>query len=427
MNALIRYIFDFLTDFYFFDKNESDFAYTADENDFQKYKIVIKKSNFFDKNIFLTKKSLPTLPLKTWEGIPLLFGEPTVEKRGETIVLNADIIASSFFLLSRYEELINKTRDEHNRFPARTSLPFRANFLHRPIVDEYGRTLRNLLRNNGIQIPPEKQGIAKIYLTHDIDKLAHYRNFHSFAGAVLRCRNLKMAFKTFFGKIENDEWYTFPFIFEKYNSLNFSNLETIFFILKENKKCVEDKTNFSFQSSDFKKFIALCDKNNVKIGLHASYAAGKNPALIAAEKSALERATDRVITSNRNHYLRNIAPRDLRELIQAGITDDFTMTYADCAGFRLGTAHSVRWLDPEKLELTPLILHPLTVMDNSLSSEKYMNLSENEAFDCVKQLIDTTAQFNGELSLLWHNPSFSTQYHLNLYTQIIDYLNIMNL
>ena len=33
-------------------------------------------------------------------------------------------------------------------------------------------------------------------------------------------------------------------------------------------------------------------------------------------------------------------------MIRAGITDDFTMGYADIAGFRLGTCRSVRWINP---------------------------------------------------------------------------------
>ncbi|MDR2824705.1 MAG: polysaccharide deacetylase family protein [Prevotellaceae bacterium] len=425
MNEIVQYIFNFLTDFYFSGKDEGLFAYTSCEKYFGKYKIIIKKSDFFDKNVFLTEKSLPSLPLKTWEDIPLLFGEPTVEKRGETLILNADIIASSFFLLSRYEELINASRDEHGRFSAKNSLPFRANFLHRPIVDEYRKAFCNVLKNNGIYLPAGKPpGIEKIYLTHDVDCLAHYRNFRSFAGAILRLRNVKMAFKTFFGKIENDEWYSFPFLFEKDNSLNFNNLEKIAFILcgYDNEKF--DKTNYDTKSKDFKQFVSLCAKNDVKIGLHASYTAGKHPndVFLLSEKLKLEAALGSVVFYNRNHYLASREPCDLRKLIKAGISDDFTMSYADCAGFRLGTCKSVKWIDAENERLTPLTLHPLAAMDNSLSAEKYMNLPENEAFIYVKKLIDTTAKFNGELSLLWHNNSIAEPYHRKLYTQIIDYM-----
>ena len=40
-------------------------------------------------------------------------------------------------MLSRYEELITKDRDQHNRFPATASVAFKAGFLDRPIVSEY--------------------------------------------------------------------------------------------------------------------------------------------------------------------------------------------------------------------------------------------------------------------------------------------------
>jgi hypothetical protein len=425
MTEIIQYIFDFLTDFYFCKKNESLFGYTSNENEFEKYKIVIKKSDFFDKTVFLTKKSEPHLPLKMWENIPLLFGEPTVEKRGKTIVVNADIIASSFFLLSRYQELINKTRDEHGRFSGKNSLPFQADFLHRPIVDEYGYAFRKLLRTNGIQIPAEKSEIAKIYLTHDADSLAHYKNLRSVAGAIFRRKEISTALKTFFGKIENDPFYTFPFLFEQNKRLKHNNLEQIVFALVGNKIEKNDGTRYDIFSKNFQHFVAFCDKNQVKIGLHSSYAARKNPEFISEEKTALQKATARVITSNRNHYLCSNEPQYFENLIAAGITDDFTMSYADIAGFRLGTCRPVRWINPENQQLTSLILHPLTIMECTLSDERYMNLSENQAFDYAKILINNTAQNNGDLCLLWHNTSVaknSDNYHRNLYKKIINYL-----
>ena len=425
MTEAVRYIFNFLTDFYFSGKNENIFAYTCDENEFEKYKIVIRKSDFFDKTIFLTQNSIPSLPLKNWENIPLLFGEPTVEKRGETIVLNADIIASSFFLISRYEELINKTRDEHGRSLAKESLPYRAGFLHRPIVDEYGFAFRKLLRTNGIQISERKIGISKIYLTHDVDSLAHYRNLSSVLGAIFHRKEMSVALKTFFGKIENDPFYTFPFLFEQNKRLRNNNLEQIIFILIGNKIEKRDDSRYDIFGNDFYQFIDFCDENQVKIGLHTSYSACQNQKLIEKEKSALEKATSRIISSNRNHYLCSKEPQDFKKLINAGITDDFTMSYADVAGFRLGTSRAVRWINPENLQLTPLILHPLTAMECTLSDERYMNLSENQAFEYLKILSDNTAKNNGDLCFLWHNTSVAqnaSSFHRNLYKKIIEYL-----
>lgn len=48
-----------------------------------------------------------------------------------------DIFAASFFMLTRWEEYVNKARDSHNRFPATESLAYKQGFLDRPIVNEY--------------------------------------------------------------------------------------------------------------------------------------------------------------------------------------------------------------------------------------------------------------------------------------------------
>ena len=128
-------------------------GYTDKREDFGQYKLVIVPSPFFKNDYYGTEKSLPQLPLDNWEGTPLLFGTPKTEQRGDTLVLHADIIASTYFLISRYEETVNSSRDRHGRFSGKESLPFRAGFLHRPIVDEYGKSLRKILRDIGLEIP----------------------------------------------------------------------------------------------------------------------------------------------------------------------------------------------------------------------------------------------------------------------------------
>ena len=116
-------------------------------------------------------------------------------------------------------------------------------------------------------------------------------------------------------------------------------------------------------------------------------------------------------TFNRRNYLR--------------ITDDFTIGYADVAGFRLGTCHAVKWINPKTKELTSLTLHPLTMMDSSLSDKRYMNLNAHEAYEYSIRLINMVESWNGELVLLWHNTSVEDtprSYHRKLYLDIINYL-----
>ena len=110
----------------------------------------------------------------------------------------------------------------------------------------------------------------------------------------------------------------------------------------------------------------------------------------------------------------------MQKLADAGITDDYSIGFADYAGFRLLTSRPVRWINPKSLQLTTLTLHPLTIMDCTLSNDNYMNLSEDEAYYACQQIIDKTYQNSGELTILWHNSIFAQKgYHKSLYPAVV--------
>jgi len=113
-------------------------------------------------------------------------------------------------------------------------------------------------------------------------------------------------------------------------------------------------------------------------------------------------------------------------LIDAGITDDFTMGYADMAGFRLGTCRPVKWINLLTREVSQLTLHALSVMDRTLNDKRYMYMNAHEAYEYCQQLINYVESYNGELVLLWHNTSVektAESYHRKLYRDIIKYLH----
>lgn len=409
-------------------------TYSSNAAIFDNYKLVVIPSDFFKEGCYATSHSLPQLPLAEWEGSPLLFGKSKVERRGDSLLLYADVVASSYFLISRYEEMLRPDcRDRHGRFPAEESLPFRAAFLQRPLVEEYGRSLRKLLREQGVDITEKPPTLRKIYLTHDVDALSHYRNLRSWAAALLRSPNSPqetiVASKSYFGKIENDPWYSFPWLLERNASVwqkyGPDVCETIFFIKGGGGKSREDAPTANIMSRDYRKFFQYCREAGASIGLHPSYQAGEKTELIAEEREKLEKAATCSITYSRNHYLRSREPRDMQALIEAGIEHDFTMGYAASAGFRLGTCRAVRFINPETQSLTALTLHPLNVMDISLNDPRYMALNEEEALQEVRKLIETCHSHKGELCLLWHNnavASPTTSYHRNLYREITEYL-----
>ncbi len=433
--STIKYIIQFLAGESISSDVVNQIGYTSNVDEFANYKLVIKPSGFFNEDVFGTEKSLPVLPLKIWEELPILFGEPTTENVGDTIILHADLVASAFFLLSRYEEFIRKNiRDFNGRFPGKESIAFRAGFIDRPLIDEYTQHLRKFLSLAGFEIPETEKRIHKIYLTHDVDNVSHFRNLKSLAGALLRGikrrKEAARALKSFFGGLRFDPWYTFPFLY-KINSdliqkIGAERCETILFMRSSTSRFKEDKPIPNLIHPDYQRLINYSKRKGVKIGLHASFASGINPEIIADEKKRLEHHAKITVCCNRHHYLNTREPFDMIALLHAGITNDFSMGYADMAGFRLGTCRPVQWINLLTGEVTALTLHSLEIMDVTLSDKRYMYMSAHDALQYCTQLIDKVENFGGELVLLWHNTSVEknpNNYHRNLYQDIVKYLH----
>lgn len=434
MQDTIKYIIQFILGEHVSPDLASCIGYTDDYQSDPGYKIIIKPSGLFDDLIYGTQESLPTIPLTIWEETPILFGQDLVETLGDQIIIHADIVASSYFLLSRYEEYIRKeVRDANGRFPGKESLPYRAGFIDRPLIDEYGKLLREFLRKTGLEVAEPPKRISKVYLTHDVDQLAHYRNLRGLLGGVLRGikrpKEGQKALRSYFGSLTNDPWYTFPFMFkldkELINILGADRCESITFVRSSGRKHKQDKPYPNLLHPDYRNLLRYCKSEQISIGLHTSFESGIEPKLIADEKLKLEKLTKVASNYNRFHFLNARQPEDMKYLSEAGITDDFSLGYADMAGFRLGTCRAVKFINPATRKTNDLILHGLTIMDRTLDDKRYMYMNAHDAQQYCIQLIDCVESFNGELSLLWHNNSVedtSESYHRELYTDLLKYL-----
>lgn len=426
MNNAVDYIIDFLLNGN--TQLSSHVGYTANAAEFATYSVVIVPSGFFDSGTYGTAATEPQLPLKELDGTPILFGTPEITRKGDTIVIQADIVASAFFLLARYEEFIHPAdnRDAHGRYVGKNSLPCRGNFIERPIVDEYSNLLLKCLSDAGCAVSFPPAAYKNIYLTHDVDFLTNYRHLRGFLGGIKRnilsISGLHRVIKSIFS-LENEPAYTFPWILEQDRKV--IGTQSVFFLKSAVAQASSDYPNYNLNGKDFKNIVQLLKDNKCQFGLHSSYYSANHLEYIELEKQKLEQCLGMTITANRWHFLRTLQPSDYKELLSAGITDDFTLGYADVAGFRLGTSRAVRWINPKNLEVTDLTLHPLTAMDCTFSNQEYMNLTENEAFEKIIELLNQVKKHNGEVVLLWHNTVFSEidgGYHKSLYTNIIKEL-----
>lgn len=389
MKEIIEYIITFLL--YGNANAAKQVGYTADKAEWHNYRVVIVPNGHLGKEIIM-----PDLNEAKGERLEV---EGTKSK---TWVIHTDIIYNTFFFISRAEEVINPQRDEHGRFLAKHSILGINNRLMIPTVDEYARMLMKLL-----DLPLPTPSFSQIYLTHDIDTIAHYRHLRGAIGGIVRgeWRKVMASLKD----IHNDPAFTFSWLIAQDKKVE--GAECIYFV-KDTEGKGYDYPQYNLNSNDFAIVKQLIENSGAKIGWHGSYYGGDKANRLLGDKAGL----------HRSHYLR-CSIDQMQRLAEVGVTDDFTMMFPDQVGFRLQTTRPVRWINPKTMQLTDLVLHPLTVMDCTLSNSNYMNLNEDEAYFECQRLFEKIHQNAGEIVLLWHNttPTGNT-YHHSLYPKLLAML-----
>lgn len=429
-DTVIRYIISFLLRE---DQTISNYlsdmvGYTMDPDEMEQYKVVIYPSRFFDLDVYGTPSAIPPNDPPLWHGTPLLYGENRVARlrEGGPLVIYADIVASTFFLISRYEEMYyRKKRDQYNRFPGKDSYPARMGFIHRPIVDEYSDTLRSLLAKEGVDIPEIPSGFSQINLTHDIDRPYEYHGIRSFMRAWWHeGKNFFDAYKLAFRSVLSDRFWSFNrfFVWNREVSQKIpTKCKTIVFYKTPGSE-PEDKPNYRVNRYPIHLLRQLAKKYDVEEALHLPLSASKDPSTIARHVHLLRHDLQKNIVESRYHYLACGEPEDMEFLARAGIRDDYSMGYADVAGFRLGTCRPVRFIMPNTLQLTELRLHPLTLMECTLVRPEYMGMNYDAALSYGIGLIEQVARHGGELNILFHNDSLAKEVHPYLSKLYRDYL-----
>ena len=158
--------------------------------------------------------------------------------------------------------------------------------------------------------------------------------------------------------------------------------------------------NIHYNQPFQKKLIKLLDKK-IRIGIHPGMQCVDSEFDLFNEIDRLEHIVDRKVSDSRQHYLILKLPNTYRMLVSQHISDDYTMGFADMAGFRAGTARPFLWFDLKKNEVTPLTIHPIAYMDGTLN--EYMKLTPDEAKATISRLHEEVKTYGGDFSFIWHN------------------------
>ena len=242
----IQSIIDYIKQFLLYGNAEAAqrVGYTADEQEWEQYPVVIVPNGFLGNSLVLPDME-----------------RPRMEQRGKTLVIRTDLIYNTFFFISRAEELLNHQRDEHGRFCACYSILGHGNRLQIPIIDEYAHILMKHLE---LDMPAPRY--SHIYLTHDIDTISQYRHLRGFLGGIYR-GEMSQALQAL-TDIRHDPVYTFPWLIEQ--DAKVPTAEVIYFV-KHTRGKGYDYPQYNLQGTDFQQLKNTLLKSGARLGIHSSY------------------------------------------------------------------------------------------------------------------------------------------------------------
>lgn len=403
---------------------------------------------------WLTQGSLPHQPLNKWAlpdilsgGVlvssenPIIYGKRVTDnsyyaEHDGSIQLGLDTFGSAFFMLTRYEEVVKSDRDEHGRFPAGASLAYQEGFLQRPIVNEYLEILWRCMERlwPGLRRKGRKYSLC---LSHDIDRpfavagMSWPLVLRSCGADLLRRRDPELACRRIsarrcarHGDFSNDPFNTFEFIMDVSEQYG---LRSSFYFMAAATPSSYD-VRYRIDDPWIRRLIRSVSERGHEIGYHGSYRSLAEPALTRLELEALlgalyeEGVESAYGGGGRQHYLRWQADSTWEVWDEAGLAYDSSLAFADHLGFRCGICYEYPTYGLRSRRCLSLRERPLTAMEGTALSSRYMGLSPEEAYRCICRANAECRRFDGQSALLWHNSSLSSRHEKELYERVISAL-----
>ncbi len=338
---------------------------------------------------------------KTWQGLryPVLFyadGTP-------------DLVASSFFWLSGWQEHVINRRDEHGRFPHAASLQAELDTTGLPVVDLYRAQLQQLLQARGLnaKLRGWSDRSWAFCPTIDVDYLRKWRKGMIYREVVeyflLNRRRCRLAARsTRLGAFLQDLMRRGDVFQEAILRMNacIRSLGTGTVFLKAAAHGPQD-VHYKLHTPFLRQVMNEWRRDGFEIALHPSYHAHTHATYMRNERAALTACTGVAPVSVRQHYLRWDALRT--PLLQAGtgFKIDSTLGFSETAGFRHGTSLPFRHFDVSRNEALELWEMPLVIMDSALFNRQGLHVEA--AIEETSQLLDMCMRFGGVAVGLWHN------------------------
>jgi len=316
-----------------------------------------------------------------------------------------DMFASSFVMISRYNEYLLHKKDKYDRYRPSQSMNYMGGFLGKPMINYYAVHLKKILSAKYPELNFKNNKFEHI-ATFDIDMAYSYLgqgakvNLGGFFRSLLMSnfKEVKDRYQVLF-KNKKDPFDTFDEILETCKKFA---VKTKFFFLIGNKS--SPNKNIPHTHEPFRGIIRKVSEKT-DIGIHLSYMSDKSDETMEQEIQILQHISGIKTTSNRFHYLRFTLPASYLSLSRIGITEDYSFGYATRVGFRAATCTPFYFFNLLKNERTNVKIYPFAFMDTTLAH--YNRLSARESLVKILQIMKWVKEVEGPFISLWHNSSFT--------------------
>lgn len=311
-----------------------------------------------------------------------------------------DIFSAVFYLISRYEEYLPHDKDKHGRFKHEQSVATQFSFLQQPVVDEWIMFFGEILaQKTGIKI---KEKNFRFQPTYDVDiawKYLHkgtkrlwgnyFKDLLTFKWQGILERRAVLSGR------QKDPYDCFAWLGEMHNKYK---LQPLYFLLLGK---VSDYDKNADPTLPAMQKLQQDLSTQYDLGIHPSYRSHESANILKEEINSLANAIHKSITKSRQHYIKFTLPETYENLIAAGITDDYSMGYASCNGFRAGTSNSFPWYHLLEEQETSLRIHPFAFMD--ATCRFYNKQNTQKAWQEWERLWHAVKKVNGTFISIWHN------------------------
>lgn len=340
-----------------------------------------------------------------------------------------DLLGTIFYLLSHYSECLQPEKDVHNRVSAQHSLVVEKNWHNRCVVNECAEIFLAALQS---EFPGLTWKMPEINfrISHDVDRPFKYAfenwsiHFKRGLGSFRFGNSIKKII------IEIARVFLYPFLKDKIDPFN-----QFEWIIKENRHfrstpyfyCIpiqqhrEFDSLYSLSNPRMKRLISYLETQNAKLGCHPNYNSSDSLDGIKENWSVFEQhISGQPVRLNRQHFLKFNPLTFPQQLELAQVEEDSSYGWADRTGFRASTTLPYFLFDVKNKRTTQIKEIPLSVMDVTVFTPRYMNITEPHlVLNQFAQYLEIVKKHGGVFCVLWHNDTLQYSQYKHVYWKVI--------